>query len=93
MKKFLLIIHAGLLTCLVSCNNDKPTTENKSDPRAEKNLAAANGVNKAIESGDFNKLSDYIAADGVDHAGEKGDIKGLDSIKAELTSMHIWSKT
>lgn len=54
---------------------------------AKKNLEASHAVTKMFETADFGKLGDYIAADGVDHAGMKGDVKGVDSIKAELTEM------
>jgi predicted ester cyclase len=58
------------------------------DSAALKNLAANNGIDRAIESGDVSNLGDYIATDAVDHSGEHGDVIGLDSIKAELAPMH-----
>jgi hypothetical protein len=88
MKKLLLILPAGLLLSLVSCNNDKGSSGTAANPVAAKNLEAVHGINKAIETGDVSKLGDYIAADAVDHSGEKGEIKGLDSIKATLATIH-----
>jgi predicted RecA/RadA family phage recombinase len=58
------------------------------DSAGLKNLAAANAINKAIESGDMSNVGDYIAADALDHSGEHGDVVGLDSIKAELAPVH-----
>jgi len=83
MKKFLTIAFAGAVGILSSCNNS--TTGGS---QGEKNIAIVHAVNDAIESGDVNKLDQYIAADGVDHAGEHGDINGLDSIKAHLKRLH-----
>ncbi len=89
MKKLLLILPAGLLFTLVSCNNnDKGAAASTDNPVAAKNLDAVHGINKAIETGDVSKLGDYIAADAVNHSGEKGEVKGLDSIKAELALIH-----
>ncbi len=89
MKKILFTITAGMFCFFISCNSGSNTSaENKSNDAAQKNLAAANAVNKAIETGDVSNLGDYIAADGVDHAGMKGEVKGLDSIKAELAKIH-----
>ncbi len=91
MKKFFFAIAAGTLCfCISSCNTNSPY-ENKADSTAEKNLAAANGINNAIQTGDVNNLGDYIATDGVDHAGMNGDVMGLDSIKAELAKVHNMS--
>jgi hypothetical protein len=58
------------------------------DSAGLKNLAAANAINRAIESGDMSNVGDYIAADALDHSGEHGDVVGLDSIKAELAPVH-----
>jgi len=55
---------------------------------AKKNLDAMHGVQKCFETKDFSKIGDYIAADAVDHTSMSGkDVKGLDSIKAEMTRM------
>src|SRR6476620_205080 len=89
MKTFLFNIIAGAFCFFISCNTaNNISPESKTIDPAQKNLAAANGVNKAIESGDVSNLGDYIATDAVDHAGMRGDIKGLDSIKAELAKIH-----
>src|SRR5437879_1472998 len=81
MKKFLFAISAGVICFCTSCNNK--------DNSGDKNLEAAHGINKAIETGDVSKLGDYTATDAVDHGDPmKGDIKGLDSIKANLARIH-----
>jgi predicted SnoaL-like aldol condensation-catalyzing enzyme len=85
MKKFLFITSVCLLCFFISCNTK---SESSGNTQGEKNIATVHAINDAIESGDVNKLDQYIAADGVDHAGEHGDIKGLDSIKASLSYMH-----
>lgn len=82
MKKFLTIAFAGTVGVLSSCNNS--TTGGS---QGEKNIAIVHSINDAIESGDVNKLDQYIATDGVDHA-EHGDVNGLDSIKAHLKQFH-----
>jgi len=84
MKKFLIIVSTGLICLLTSCN----TNNTGGNSQGEKNIATIHSINDAIESGDVNKLDQYIATDGVDHAGEHGDIKGLDSIKANLKRLH-----
>ena len=86
MKKLLLIIPSGMLFCCISCNNDKASSGGNTV--AEKNLSAVHGIDKAIETGDVSKLGDYIATDAIDHTGETGEIKGLDSIKAALATIH-----
>jgi predicted SnoaL-like aldol condensation-catalyzing enzyme len=83
MKKFLIIASFGLICFFTSCNNNAG-----GNAQGEKNIASVHSVNDAIESGDVNKLDQYIAADGIDHAGEHGDIKGLDGIKAHLKKFH-----
>ena len=91
MKKIILFLSAGTFF-FVSCNNNADKSSGNANAQAVKNLAAENGVNKAIQTGDVSKLGDYIAADGVDHSGQKGDVKGLDSIKAELAMIHSMVK-
>ena len=92
MKKLPLLLPAGLLLILASCNNDNKSSENKNS-QAERNLASFHAINKAVESGDMSKIGDYIAADGIDHAaGENGDLKGLDSIKVQLAKVHNMAK-
>ena len=86
MKQFIFFISVGLACTSMSCTDKSGGV----DSATQKNLDAAHGINKAIESGDMNKLGDYIATDAVDH-GDHGDVKGLDSIKAELAMMHTMS--
>lgn len=86
MKKILTISLAAVICFITSCNNSG--TNSSSGSQGEKNISAVHAVNDIIQSGDVDKLDQYIAKDGVDHAGEHGDIKGLDSIKANLKRMH-----
>lgn len=51
---------------------------------AKKNKEVNSAIMKAYETGDFSKMSEYIAADAVDHGGEKGDVKGLENIVSEM---------
>src|SRR5437762_9575539 len=86
MKKILTISLAAGICLMTSCNNSG--TNSSSGSQGEKNIAAVHAVNDIIQSGDVDKLDQYIATDAVDHAGEHGDIKGLDSIKANLAHLH-----
>ena len=81
MKKFLFAIPVGMLSLCMSC----------SDNGGGKNLDAARAINKAVETGDTSKLSDYLAADAVDHS-DHGDIKGADSIKSAIAKIHLMVK-
>jgi predicted SnoaL-like aldol condensation-catalyzing enzyme len=84
MKKFLTIGSTGLICFFIACNDNTAG----GNAQGEKNIAAVHSINDAIESGDVNKLDQYITADAVDHAGEHGDVNGLDSIKAHLKRFH-----
>ena len=84
MKKFLFIISTGFICLLISCDSKK---EAGMSEKAQKNLDAVHGVNKAFDTKDFSKLGDYIAEDCIDHAGESGDIKGLANMKTEFEKM------
>jgi len=101
MKKFLMITSAGLICFITACNNSgeksasaDTTATSSSAPSStssstgDKNIATIHAINDAISSGEVSKLDQYIAADAVDHSGEHGEVKGLDSIKAELSHMH-----
>jgi predicted SnoaL-like aldol condensation-catalyzing enzyme len=85
MKRIFFSALTGLF--LFSCNNND-THEHKTSEQTEKNLEASRAINKAIETGDVSELDKYIAADAVDHAGMMGDVKGVDSIKTHLASIH-----
>src|ERR1700759_731580 len=74
---------------LSACNSaGGPPPVAQVDSGGIRNLAAANAIDRAIESGDVSHLGDYIATDAVDHSGEHGDVVGLDSIKAGLAPIH-----
>ena len=99
MKKLLTITSAGMICFITACNSsgeksasaDTTATSNStmaSPSAGEKNIATVHAINDAISAGDVAKLDQYIAKDGIDHSGEHGEIKGLDSIKAELSHMH-----
>lgn len=82
MKTLLSLVTIAVCSLLVSCNSGGPSAATK------KNLEVNDAITKAYQSGDFTKMSDYIAADAVDHGGENGDIKGLDSIVASMKRYH-----
>jgi SnoaL-like polyketide cyclase len=101
MKKFLTIASAGLICFITGCNNsgeksasaDTTAASNSASSATttstgDKNIATIHAINDAISSGEVGKLDQYIATNCVDHSGEHGEVKGLDSIKAELKSMH-----
>jgi len=101
MKKFLTIASAGLICFITACNNSgeksastdttassSPASSPASSSTGDKNIATVHAINDAISSGEVGKLDQYIASDGIDHSGEHGEVKGLDSIKAELSRMH-----
>src|SRR4051812_49306268 len=101
MKKFLMIASAGLICFVTACNNSGEKSASADTTAAstsassstttstgDKNIATIHAINDAISSGDVSKLDQYIATNGVDHSGEHGEVKGLDSIKAELSHMH-----
>lgn len=84
MKKILFAAMAILLCC-VSCNN--AGTSNKDSDAKQKNLAAADVIGKAFETGDVSKIDSVVADDFVDHT-DRGDIKGRDSLKAMINMVH-----
>ena len=99
MKKLLTIASAGMICFITACNSSgeksasADTTASSASTMAapsagDKNIATVHAINDAISSGDIAKLDQYIAKDGIDHSGEHGEVKGLDSIKAELSHMH-----
>lgn len=89
MKHLLFIMLTVVVLSVIACNSGSNTSvEAKADDAGQNNLVAANAINKAIATGDVSHLGDYIASDAVDHGGEHGDIKGLDSIKSALSSVH-----
>ena len=80
MRKFLLIAVTAML--LQSCA-DKAESGGHSE-KAKKNSEAMNGIIRAIESRDLDKLDQYIAADIVDHAAMGGPARGVEGVKADL---------
>lgn len=94
MKKYLLILFAGMIAVTSSCDNDKETTddqpaENKVGSNVEKNLAAVHAVNKFFETGDVSLIEQGIAIGAIDHAAPGGDLvaSNMDSVKAYFTKM------
>lgn len=96
-----MIASAGLTCLITACNNSgeksatadttaasSSTSNSTASSTGDKNIATVRAINDAISSGEVNKLDQYIAKDGIDHSGEHGEVKGLDSIKAELSHMH-----
>lgn len=79
MKKYCPILLAAVTLFLVSCSGGGGLSA-----KAKKNKEVNSAIMKAYESGDFSKMSEYMAADAVDHGGEMGDVKGVDNIVAEM---------
>jgi predicted ester cyclase len=88
MKRLFIPLTALLICYCTSCDTHTGSASTDDSSTGKKNIAAADGINDAIASGEVNKLDSLIATDAVDHAGMTGDVKGLDSIKAELKQMH-----
>lgn len=74
---FSIFLFTGLLV-ISACNNGGMSV------KAKKNLEVNDAIMKAYESGDFSKMSDYIAVDAIDHGSDHGDVIGLDSIVADM---------
>jgi predicted SnoaL-like aldol condensation-catalyzing enzyme len=79
MKKYCQILLAAGTLFLVSCSGGGGLSA-----KAKKNKEVNTAIMKAYESGDFSKMSEYMAADAIDHGGEMGDVKGLENIIAEM---------
>lgn len=85
MKKIFFAALAGLLCFCISCND--AGTSNKGSDAQQKNIASADAIGKAFETGDVSKMDSVIADDFVDHT-DHGDIKGRDSLKAMVNMIH-----
>ena len=79
MKKYCQILLAAGTLFLVSCSGGGGLSA-----KAKKNKEVNAAIMKAYESGDFSKMSEYMAADAIDHGGEMGDVKGVENIVAEM---------
>ena len=78
MKHVIFLMCVAIGSICISCNDSGNSVA------AKKNMEVNEAITKAYESGDFSKMSDYIAEDAIDHSGEKGDVKGRDNIIAEM---------
>lgn len=95
MKQILSLFAIGLVFACISCNSDKTektagdtmSSDKKDNSMTEKNLAASHVVDKAFETGDPGGIDSVVSGDFVDHR-DRGDVKGRDSLKAMITSMH-----
>ena len=88
MKKTLFVAFAALVCICTSCDSNTATTSGSSkDSTLEKNLAAFDVVSKAFNTGDPGGIDSVVADDFVDHT-DHGDVKGKDSLKAMITTMH-----
>jgi predicted SnoaL-like aldol condensation-catalyzing enzyme len=86
MKKIFFAAFAGLL--FVSCDSKtEATSENKESSPEQKNRAAFDSISKAFQTGEITGIDSLVADDFVDHS-DKGDVKGRDSLKAMITTMH-----
>ncbi|MEO6328683.1 MAG: ester cyclase [Ginsengibacter sp.] len=87
MKTILFAAFTCLLFISISCNNNAATSENKETTPEQKNIAAFETVSRAFDSGDANAVDSVVADDFIDHS-DHGDVKGKDSLKAMITTMH-----
>jgi hypothetical protein len=94
MKKYLLVIAAGMFVIFTACKNDRKkedgkTTDNKSNSVIEKNLEAVHNINKFFGTGDVSLIENSIAVGAVDHAAPGGDLVAnkMDSVKAYFLKM------
>jgi predicted ester cyclase len=94
MKKYLLIIAAGMFVTFTACNNEKKkedgkTADSKSNTAIEKNLEAVHNINKFFETGDVSLIEKSIAIGAIDHAGPAGDMvaNNMDTVKAYFVKM------
>lgn len=100
MKKILILVTSCTLLGILSCDDrkdsDKTSTETKSVDNAtstteQARLDAVNTVSSAFQTGDVSKVDAVVAEDFLDHT-ERGDIKGRDSLKAMIVTMHSKTK-
>lgn len=91
MKKFLFAASVGLICFCTSCNNSTTVASANDNSQAQKNLDASHVINHAFETGDVSKIDSMVASDFVDHS-EHGDIKGTDSLKSMISTMHATMK-
>jgi predicted SnoaL-like aldol condensation-catalyzing enzyme len=92
MRRILLILLAGTLPfAFMSCNNATETSSaakaSGNNSAAEKNLASSKIITDAFKTGDQSKIDSAVASDFVDHT-DHGVVKGSDSLKAMITSIH-----
>jgi len=88
MKKLSILLAIVVSSIFVSCDSK---SEGGMSATAKKNVEVNEAIFKAIESGDFSKMGDYIAADAIDHSGDQGDVVGLENIVADLKKYHEMS--
>lgn len=79
MKKFLIMLATGCIFLLPSCKSDKKSGGDESSA-AKKNLAAAQKIMTAFQTGDVSAVDSVVAEDFLDHT-DKGDVRGRDSLK------------
>lgn len=86
---FLLIAMAVIISCNDTANVAGTNDDKTADNRNHENMLT---VYRAIETGDVSKLDSIIADDIVDHDAnpDGSDIKGRDSIKKMLGSIHTY---
>jgi predicted SnoaL-like aldol condensation-catalyzing enzyme len=94
MKQIISLFAIAFVFALVSCSNDKTestgtdtmSSEKKSSPMAEKNLASNHTVMSAFMSGDVSGIDSVVASNFVGHS-EHGEWN-RDSLKAMIPMMH-----
>lgn len=87
MKNIFFAGLAALLCFCTSCDNNNATVKSKETIQREKNIAANGIITKAFETGDVSKIDDAVSEDFLDHT-DRGDIKGRDSLKSMIKTIH-----
>jgi predicted ester cyclase len=89
MKNVLALIAVFLM--ITGCNNKSADNSSGNNSLRQQNLEAAHNITKAFETGDTSLIDHSVAADYIDHR-EYGDVKGIDSLKAMILSVHAHIK-
>ena len=88
MKTILFAAFAGLLCTFTSCDSKTESTAmTKENTPEEKNISSFGIISKAFDTGDITGIDSVVADDFVDHR-DYGEVKGKDSLKAMITTMH-----
>jgi SnoaL-like polyketide cyclase len=87
-KNFFIAFTGMLLICPPVITTQPPPAAMQVKIRlCKKYLAAFNTINNSFQTGDVSKIDNVVSGDFLDHT-DKGDVKGKDSLKSMITTMH-----